>query len=111
MKNNYKIELRHGWPVDVLFYRKQESKAPHLGWVMKVTCNVDDAVTGEKGYFGQDTTVDYYSKKITPRKVANLAKAELLAMFAHQIEESLFIDGVRAFPDPHQKRRKTKVKR
>jgi hypothetical protein len=108
MKNSYKIELRHGWPVDVLFYRKKESKAPHLGWVMKVTCNVDCAKTGEKDYFGQETSVDYYSKKITSRKVANLAKAELLAMFEHQIEESLFIDGKRAFPDPHRKRARKK---
>jgi len=99
----FRVELK-AWPmIEVWFYRMDRR---NLTWRSKVMFNVKDVKTGEPDYFGTDDTVVFFSKCITRQKIAEFAKAAILAQMGHEIEECLEIDGKRAFPDPHRKKRR-----
>lgn len=107
-RRSFKIEL-HGWPqVEVLFYRKQSSGAPHRGWVLKTILSVPDSVTGEPTFVGNTTELDFFSRNVARYKIARFTKVAIISALKHEIEETLLIDGRRAFKDPHAKKKRTR---
>jgi hypothetical protein len=102
-RHSFKVELKGGWPVDIMFYRHLDSDHPLRGWVCNLSFWVQDSRTGFPGCFGVRSVFNF-SRSLTRRKIAFTVERELLRMFRHEIRESLRIDGKRAFPDPHRKR-------
>lgn len=108
-RRSFKIELP-GWPqIEVLFYRKQSSGAPHRGWVLKAILNVPDSRTGEPEYFSNTTRIEFFSRNVARYKIAHFAKAAIVSAVKHEIEELLLIDGRRAFKDPHAKKKRARA--
>jgi len=104
-RRHFSIEMKgwRGWPIEIMFYRVSHRR---LTWRVKVVFKVPDVATGESDYFGSDRVVVFFSRTITREKVREIVKELVLYQMEHEIEECLMIDGKRAFPDPHRKRRK-----
>lgn len=94
-----------GLPFEVWCYRKRSSRSPHRGWRMRAIVQTTNSEPPyEVDYYGRDLSIEFYSRKITRKKIAAFALGLLLETFEHEVREKMTIDGKRAFPNPHAKK-------
>jgi hypothetical protein len=95
-----------GIPVDVLAYRCSALtvRPGQELWRFKVCWRTPDSHGTGLAYSG--VTDEWWLSPVTREKIAKYAALALVRSFEHEVRELLTIDGRRAFPDPHAKKKR-----
>lgn len=95
------------FPLEILFFKSSiQSMTGYTHYVLKVVAEVHDTRSHKLGYFGRK--VDFFvpmRNRVTPLKVAKLAREALHSWLMHEADEWLHVNRKRVF-DPHRDRRR-----